>query len=295
MPGCLRSRMRPLLKTFFRLATAVNVLTHAWAASNFNAVDSFSWASNLGWLNWRGDVQNGVEVDQFICAGFLYSANAGWINMGNGAPSNGIAYQNNSASDFGVNVDSAGNLTGFAYGANIGWINFAASGRPQIDLHTGRLTGFVYGANVGWFNLGDVTFAPRVDTLAAGRDSDGDGIPDAWEISHVGNLTSLTATGDFDHDGQSDLEEYLADTDPTDPADNLRIVSFSLTTLTWTTRPTRQYSLQSRSSFDPAAAWVDSGLGVLSATGPNLSTPIPSGFAGTQRYFRVQAVRPLSP
>src|SRR5205809_521054 len=85
-----------------------------------------------------------------------------------------------------------------------------------------------WGANIGWISLGDSTFILQIESFGNGNDSDGDGIPDAWEIAHAGNLTSLSANGDFDHDGQSDLEEYLADTDPTDPFDNLRIVKLSL-------------------------------------------------------------------
>jgi hypothetical protein len=48
-------------------------------------------------------------------------------------------------------------------------------------------------------------------------DDDGDGLPDAWEVSWaaINELTQLTADGDFDNDGFPDLEEYAAQTDPT--------------------------------------------------------------------------------
>jgi hypothetical protein len=45
-------------------------------------------------------------------------------------------------------------------------------------------------------------------------DTDGDGMDDAWEIAHFGNL-DRDGTGDFDGDGISDLDEFLAGTDPT--------------------------------------------------------------------------------
>lgn len=35
----------------------------------------------------------------------IYGANVGWINMGSGDPANHIQYQNNSATDFGVNFN----------------------------------------------------------------------------------------------------------------------------------------------------------------------------------------------
>lgn len=44
-------------------------------------------------------------------------------------------------------------------------------------------------------------------------DSDGDGIPNDWEMFHFGDLTQ-TAAGDFDGDGASNLAEYNADTNP---------------------------------------------------------------------------------
>lgn len=44
-------------------------------------------------------------------------------------------------------------------------------------------------------------------------DSDGDGIPNDWEMFHFGNL-SQAATGDADGDGINNLAEYNADTHP---------------------------------------------------------------------------------
>jgi len=45
-------------------------------------------------------------------------------------------------------------------------------------------------------------------------DSDGDSLPDWWEMKYFTNLNQ-TATGDFDHDGYNNLEEYAAGQDPT--------------------------------------------------------------------------------
>src|ERR1051325_3011593 len=98
-------------------------LDQALAVSTINATNQFAYGANIGWLNWRGDTNNGAIIGEYVCSGCIYSANVGWINLGSGAPANGIRYQNNSGTDFGVNHDGLGNLRGYAYGPNIGWIN----------------------------------------------------------------------------------------------------------------------------------------------------------------------------
>lgn len=68
-----------------------------------------------------------------------------------------------------------------------------------------------------------VTFRASDGSLSATRsmtivvnpawDKDGDGLDDAWELEHFGNLDS-DGSGDADSDGISDLDEYLDGTDP---------------------------------------------------------------------------------
>jgi hypothetical protein len=289
------------------LAVAVGLLGSfgreaAWAAgSNVNPTQADAWSANAGWLNWRGDVSNGVEVEQFICAGYVYGANVGWISLGQGTPANGIQYQNNSASDFGVNVNPDGRLRGLAYGANIGWVNFETLGDPKLDLGSGKMSGFAYSANLGWINLGDSGFSVAVDSISSGADTDGDGIPDAWELMYAGNLTTLSATGDYDHDGMTDLEEYLADTNPMDPNDNLEITGIALssdhsqTTLSWKSKPTRQYQVETRSDLGPTQVWVDSGLGLQSPDPNSTITTRTLPATGSLEFYMIRAIRPLSP
>lgn len=53
---------------------------------------------------------------------------------------------------------------------------------------------------------------------AGASDTDGDGLPDAWERIYFPNdLTKLSATGDYDKDGLTDLQEYQRGSDPTKP------------------------------------------------------------------------------
>jgi hypothetical protein len=71
----------------------------------------------------------------------------------------------------------------------------------------------------------------RID-LTLGVDSDGDGLPDAWEQALIaiygGTLASIGPNDDSDGDGISNLNEYLAGTYAFDPADGFRLTLTSL-------------------------------------------------------------------
>lgn len=145
----------------FAVLMTISVFTtaSAHADSNIdpqNSGERYGWTSNGGWINLQGDVTNGVSVGLNYLQGFAWHENFGWINFGNGSPVSN-KYSNNSPTDFGVNIDSLGNLTGYAWGENIGWISFdtSAGGGAQssIDLATGRFKGYAWGENVGWLSF----------------------------------------------------------------------------------------------------------------------------------------------
>ena len=119
------------MKTLCTVTVCLGLMADSAFATTINATNRFAYGANLGWLDWRGDTNPGAAVGEYVCSGFLYAGNVGWIHLGNGNPSDGLRYQNLSTNDFGVNHDGLGNLRGFAYGANIGWINFENLG------HTG--------------------------------------------------------------------------------------------------------------------------------------------------------------
>jgi hypothetical protein len=70
------------------------------------------------------------------------------------------------------------------------------------------------GYNVGSPSSATVSIADNDNPVT---DADGDGLPDDWEIAHFGNTTSQDGSGDPDHDGATNHDEFLAGTDPMDP------------------------------------------------------------------------------
>ncbi len=277
------------------IALALSSLT-VWAVTTIDPANKYAYGANIGWVNAYADGANGAVIGQAFCSGYMYGANVGWIHLGDGAPFNNMAYANDSDTDYGINHDGIGNLSGYAYGANIGWINFEqGQGKPKVDLLTGALSGYAWGANVGWINLSGL-----VTLSLAMLETDGDGIPDAWEFGHTNTLVVLAALGkDSDGDGVPDVGEYAGDTDPFDAGDYLRITDFEvvgMTTnnLTWLVKTTRLYTLQHATVLSNGMDWTETSSAFIPPYGPEVMEPV-YGVTDTNRFYRVQAQPPLRP
>jgi hypothetical protein len=83
-------------------------------------------------------------------------------------------------------------------------------------------------------------------------DSDGDGLPDSWEHAHGLRPTDSAGAngpqGDLDGDRSTNMEEFLAGTDPNDPHSvlrlNLSLVGERRVKLEWPMLPGRSYVIQ---------------------------------------------------
>ena len=262
--------------------------------------DSYAWAANIGWIELipqRPNSGDGIIVSDTNLSGYGWSDSTGWINFGDGTPSNGIRYANSTGTDSGVNHDGAGNLSGLAWSANLGWINFgwwtanpSDANRPHIDLMNGVFTGYAWSTTTGWINLG--TGLLKTDSICR-PDADGDGISDAWEIEIAEAPSLLTATGDYDGDGITDLNEYLAGTNPIDPESHLHILDYQPgkgnSSLTWTSNGARVYRIGQSTDLQ---AWTwsnyEPGTEGMEQTTRSQTHPL-----GDRRFFRVQAALPL--
>jgi hypothetical protein len=270
-------------------------LANAWGASSIAPEHPFSWGQNIGWLNWRGDGASGVQVTASYCAGFVYAANTGWMNLGN-KPADGLHYSN-TGGDLGVNLDLSGNLRGYGYAGNIGWINFEERGAPRVDFTSGKFSGYAYSANAGWISLGDQTTFVQTVPSPGTVDLDQDTIADAWELQYAGNLTRLGLRSDADHDGVSDVDEFLAGTNPLNPGDLLKIIQIAKDPtgtslkLIWLSKADRQYTIESSTNLQPGN-WKE--VRTVPGDPESSFTSITLPTSGSPEFFRIRATPPAA-
>jgi hypothetical protein len=277
--------------------------TFLQAATTIDPVNKYSYGANIGWVDCSGgsgQTVSGAVIGAYVCSGYIYSGNVGWINLGSGSPANGIQYQNNSPTDFGVNQDGLGHLRGYAYGANIGWVNFESNGAPTIDMITGAMSGCVWSANCGWISLSNAVAYVQTDTIWPGALAP-DGLPIAWLLTYFG-ATNVNPNADPTGKGMTIGQDYLAGTNPNSAASLLEITDESFSsggtsgTLTWTSVPTRYYYIQETLSLSPTN-WINNSVGLVSPANSPASTTTSSLTDASEptRFYRIQAVRPLTP
>jgi len=146
--------------------------------------------------------------------------------------------------------------------------------------------------------------------LTLGEDTDGDGLPDAWErmlIAASGEdlmLTDISPYDDFDGDGITNLDEYLAGTYAFDPQDGFRLnivnVSGRTPYVEFMVIQGRTYTLLASPDLK---TWTPVDFRLL-ANGPIAATqssyhatdvhilqvePVPPGAQPVATYFKVQA------
>ena len=163
--------------------------------------------------------------------------------------------------------------------------NWSASITNDLDGLARPLDG--NGDSLARFDIG------AYEVILASADSNGDGIPDGWTQRFGLNPTDPTvATGNSDNDPHTTLEEWIADTDPTDPLSFLRIESVSIAApiaMTFLSSSNRVYSLERTDDTDNPFFPVDGLENILGNGATQTITdtnPAPTGF------YRIRAKLP---
>jgi hypothetical protein len=130
------------------------------------------------------------------------------------------------------------------------------------------------------------TAAPPTPGPQGSADSDGDGMPDSWEIQYGLNPNVNDANGDFDGDGMANIDEYLAGTLPNDPNSALRlqIVSTGPRVLQFGAAQDKSYTIEYKNVLGPGP-WTTLAV-VPSGTARTVQVNDPAAI--TTRFYRVR-------
>jgi glycosidase len=167
-----------------------------------------------------------------------------------------------------------------AGGANTAWsqaFNITAAD-AQLDLQFTPLTGNARISGIQVRKTGDVF-------------SDTDGIPDWWRLAYFDHAAGEDAdsshgSDDTDGDGRTNLQEYLAGTNPLDASSTFNVTKIDIVTpdivVTWSAVSGKTYQLQRADSPSTNATWTNVGS---TTTGSPTAQQTDSGAAGDALHF----------
>jgi hypothetical protein len=166
--------------------------------------------------------------------------------------------------------------------------NFDGSGADSRVV-LGDRTGGAFGDNYN-AEFGSICYDQTGAYLPPGADEDGDGMSDAFEFEHFNDIIAADPNEDTDGDKRTNLEEFKADTDPTDATSFVRIsnVEESAGVISVTVSDTsgrRLYTLSESEDLGVLDPWTDIS-GAVFGTGRELILRHP-GPLTDRNFYRV--------
>jgi len=112
-----------------------------------SSTNKYAWSESVGWIDF-GTTQGNVHVTDSALTGYAWGENIGWISLN---------CSNNDTCESAVNYkvvnDGAGNLSGYGWSESTGWIDFNPAGGGVSVNSSGVFSGYAWGENIGWINF----------------------------------------------------------------------------------------------------------------------------------------------
>ena len=161
----------------------------------------------------------------------------------------------------------------FGYGGSASLALYATNGAPSAAIDPNLASGFVSGI---WSNALTIAGEDALHVVLVADDNgqvgtssvfkvfddlDGDNMTDSWEFDWFGaiNIASNSPATDWDNDLFPDYSEFVAGTNPTNPASLLELVDWApvpsqSNKLYWTSVATRWYDIERKTNLN-AVSW----------------------------------------
>jgi subtilisin family serine protease len=211
-----------------------------------------------------------------------------WIPAVSLSQADGLALQTNAPATISHGLYEYLDGTSMATPHVAGAVAFAAMNFPSETV-TQRVQRVLTNADIV-ADLQGLVYNSRRLNLQRIVDTDGNGLPDWWELQYFGHLTGTDPNADPDHDGMNNLAEWIAGTNPTNAASVLRLTLVSATNASnivvrWSSVAGKNYWLERSTNLATGFnAVVATNIAATAPTNTQTDTAI---LPGHTRFYRV--------